>query len=79
MDTKERHIKENEPHKHQDVTSDVIADSLKAEAKNKERNSTKRVNKLWLWLGVLVLVIILLYWLWTCCIGMDVTGAANGV
>lgn len=78
MDTKERHIKENEGHHHDDVTSDVLADGLRANGKDKKRRDTKRVNKLWLWLGVLVLVIILLYWLFIVCGLWDLSGGANG-
>lgn len=78
MDTRERHIKENEAHRHDDVTSDVVADRLRAEGKDLKRNSTKRINKLWLWLGVLVLVAILLWWLFTYVIFADEVGAFNG-
>lgn len=87
MDERERHIKENEGHRHErdeyrehghdDVTSDVIADGLKAKGKNEKRSSTRRINKLWLWLGVLILVIILLWWLFTCVIAFDVDGGEN--
>ncbi|MCH5213975.1 MAG: hypothetical protein J1E97_02180 [Muribaculaceae bacterium] len=77
MNEKERHIKENEAHRHDDATSDVIADSLRAEGKNEKRRSTKRINKLWLWLGVLVLIIILLYWLFVLCGIFDLGGGAN--
>lgn len=79
MDTRERHIKENEGHRHdEDVNSDLIADSLKAEGKNNKRNSTTRINKLWLWLGVLILVAILIWWLFTYVIAADTVGAING-
>lgn len=77
MDTRERHIRENEEHKHEDVNSDVIADGLRANGKNQKRESTKRVNKLWLWLGVLVLVAILIWWLFTYVIAFDVAGDEN--
>lgn len=79
MDTRERHIKENQGHHHDDVNSDVIADGLKANGKNQQRNSTKRINKLWLWLGVLILVVILLWWLFTYVIAFDVAGDENGM
>ena len=78
MDTRERHIRENEAHHHNDVNSDLIADSLKANGKNMKRSDTKRINKLWLWLGVLVLILILLYWLFVLCGFWDLTGGANG-
>lgn len=79
MDTRERHNKENEPHRHDDDgRSDVIADGLRAEGKNRKRNGTKKVNRLWLWLGVLVLVLILLYWIFVPVMGWDLLGGANG-
>lgn len=78
MDERERHIRENEPHRHDDVTSDVIADKLRANGKNDKRESTKRVNKLWLWLAVLILVAILIWWLFSYVIGADLAGGFNG-
>ena len=78
MNTKERHIKENEAHRHEDPTTDVIADSLKAESKRRERKSSIRVNKLWLWLGVLVLIAILIWWLFTYVLEVDLFGGFNG-
>lgn len=89
MDTKERHIRENESkerreerlaaEKHKELdNSDLIADGLKANGKKRKNNSTIRTNKLWLWFGILILIIILFWWL--CTIGMfgDLTGAFNG-
>lgn len=78
MDTREKHIKENQGHHHDDVNSDVIADGLRANGKNEKRRDTKRINKLWLWLGVLVLLAILLWWLFTYVIFADSVGAFNG-
>lgn len=78
MDTRERHIKENEGHKHDDVNADLIADSLKVEGKNMKRSDTKRINKLWLWLGVLVLVLLILWWCGIFDILFGVTGGTNG-
>ena len=79
MDTRERHIKENEAHHHDDVTSDVIADGLRANGKNAKRNDTRRINKLWLWLGVLVLIVILVWWLFSYVIAFDAAGDENGM
>ena len=56
MDSKEKHVRENES-----VDSDLIADSLKAEGKNRRRENTRKTNRLWLWLGVLILIALLLY------------------
>lgn len=77
MNTKERHIKENEAH-HDDVNSDVIANGLRAESKKKDRKDSIRVNKLWLWLGVLVLIAILIWWLFTYVLEVDLFGGFNG-
>ena len=76
MDSKERHVKENNPHAGD--TPDMIANSMKAEGKDRKRNSTSRINRLWLWLGVIVLVFILLYWLFTIGIFGDLTNSFNG-
>ncbi len=43
------------------VNSDLIADSLRVDAKNRRRETVSKNNRLWLWLGILVLVAILLY------------------
>lgn len=60
MDSKEKHIKDNES-----VNADMIANSLKAEGRERHRENTRKINRLWLWLGVLILVAILLYWLFS--------------
>jgi hypothetical protein len=73
MDSKEKHIRENEP-----VNADMIADSLKAEGRNRKRESTRKINRLWLWLGILVLIAILLYWLFSIGIIGDMTNSFNG-
>lgn len=71
MDSKERH-------EHEAVNSDLIADSLRADGKNRKRESTRRTNKLWLWLGVLVLVAILLYWIFSIGIIGSLNDSFNG-
>ena len=58
--------------------SDLIADELRVEAKNRKRRNTKRINNWWLWFGVLILIFILVWWLWTMGIFGDLTGAFNG-
>lgn len=87
MDTKERHIRENESRERHEErlekqnkvdNSDLIADSLKANGKKQKNSSTGRINKLWLWFGILVLILILLYWLWTIGMFEDLIGASNG-
>ncbi len=74
MDTKERHIKENERRE----DPDTLAQSLTANGKNRKRQDTKKTNRLWLWLGVLILVFILLYWLFSVGIFADLTNSVNG-
>lgn len=73
MDSKEKHIRENEH-----VDADLIADSLKAEGRNRKRDNSRKVNRLWLWLGVLILIAILLYWIFSIGIIGDAEGAFNG-
>lgn len=41
--------------------ADLIANSLRAEAENRRRDTVSKNNRLWLWLGILVLIAILLY------------------
>ena len=62
MNEHDKHIRENE-RRDDAPNADMMADSLKAEGKNRKRNSTFNINRLWLWLGVIVLIFILLYWL----------------
>ena len=73
MDSKEKHIRENEH-----VDADMIADSLRAQGKNRKRESTRKINRLWLWRGVLILVAILLYWIFSIGLIGDATGSFNG-
>lgn len=54
------------------------ANEMKATGKNRHRENTRKINKLWIWLGVLILIFILIWWLWTFGIAEDVTGVTNG-
>lgn len=54
------------------------ANELRAEGKNRHRNHTRKVNKLWLWLGIIILIFILVWWLWTFGTAEDLTGVTNG-
>lgn len=70
MDTKEKHIAENERRaEHRREMEDKAyeamktADSLKQEGKIRKKTGGIVSSRLWLWLGVLVLIFILLYWL----------------
>lgn len=73
-------MERDERHRNDDgaVNADMIAQSMKAEEKNKHRENTRRINRLWLWLGILVLVAILLYWIFSIGLLESLTGVANG-
>lgn len=58
--------------------SDLIANKLKAQGRERKRESTRRINRLWLWLGVLVLIAILLYWLFSIGLMESLAGVFNG-
>ena len=73
MDSKERKIREDES-----VNADMIANSMKAEGRERHRENTRKINRLWLWLGVLVLIAILLYWLFSIGIFEGLSGVTNG-
>ena len=75
MNTKEKHIRENENRQYND---NEIANSLRAHSKVNKNESTKKVNNLWLWFGVLVLIFILLFWLFSMGIFGDLTSYFNG-
>lgn len=71
MDTKERHIRENESRERREAearrneapNADLIAESLPAAGKERKRRHTVKTNRLWLWFGIIVLIFILLFWL----------------
>lgn len=73
MDSKEKHIRENEP-----VDADLIANSLKANGRNRKRENSRKINRMWLWFGVLILIAILLYWLFSIGLFESLIGVANG-
>lgn len=60
MDNNEKHTKRKKT-----VNADMIADSMRAEAKIRRRENTRKTTRLWLWFGILVLIAILLYWLFS--------------
>lgn len=85
MDTKERHIRENEGREEREErlrneapNADLVENSLKANGRNRKRSDTSKVNRLWLWLGVIVLIFILLYWLFAIGTFEDIIGFFNG-
>lgn len=71
MNTKEKHILENESkekreeriRREDDPNARLTAESLTAAGKNRKRGNSSLVGRIWLWLGVIVLIFILLYWL----------------
>ncbi|MBD5357196.1 MAG: hypothetical protein HDR88_09375 [Bacteroides sp.] len=73
MDSKEKNFKDNGS-----VNADMIANSMKAQGRERHRENTRKINRLWLWLGVLVLIAILLYWLFSIGMFESLSGVANG-
>ena len=67
---------ERDERKNQD-NSDQIARSMKAEGKEKHRENTRKMNRMWLWLGVLILVAILLWWIFSIGFVEDTSGYTN--
>lgn len=82
MDTNEKHIRNNKSEINREslnaTNADMIANSLKANSRNRKRNSMEKTNRLWIWFGVLVLIIILLYWLFSIGLFEDISGIVNG-
>jgi len=79
MDTKERHVRENESkEKRDDAYLDEIANGIRADGRARKNNGVKRTNSLWLWLGVIILVFILFWWLYSIGTFEALSGVANG-
>lgn len=72
MNTKERHVRENEGRENE------VAQSLTANGKNEKNKGKARSNRLWLWLGVLILIFILVWWLFSIGTFSDIIGTSNG-
>ena len=70
---RDRHEREQEA-----PNADMIARSMKAEQKEKHRENTRKMNRLWLCIGVLILVAILLWWIFSIGFLEDVSGVSNG-
>lgn len=70
---RDRHHNEDEA-----PNADIISRSMKAEQREKHRENTRNMNKLWLWFGVLILVAILLWWIMSIGLAEDATGISNG-
>lgn len=69
-------MERDERNNHAD-NADQIARSMKAEGKEKHRENTRKMNRMWLWLGVLILVAILLWWIFSIGFFEDTTGVTN--
>lgn len=84
MDTREKHIRENESEARRETRAeeqgylDAAEREAKALRKRRKNETVKKNNKLWLWLGVLILIFILLWWLWSIGTFEDMVGVANG-
>ncbi len=78
MSNEERLHRDREARRNEAPNADLIEDSLPAEGKNKKRQSTFNINRLWLWLGVIVLIFILLYWLFAIGTLGDLMDVFNG-
>lgn len=84
MDTKEKHIVENESELKREIREaregyvNPMAEGLKANGKIRKNNSTRKTNRLWLWLGILILIFILIWWLFSIGTFNDLIGTANG-
>ena len=63
--------------KHDADNADMIARSMEAQQKDRQREKTRRMNKLWLWLGVMILVAILLWWIFSIGFFEDTSGVTN--
>ncbi len=82
MDTKERHIRENESNEKREIRAEnagyEAGNNLRSQGKDRKNNGIRRTNRLWLWLGVIILIFILVWWLWTIGTAEDITGVTNG-
>lgn len=84
MDTKERHIRENESNAKREIREaregyeTQIGEGLKAEGKIRKNVGKSKSNRLWLWLGILILIFILVWWLFSIGTFSDILGTTNG-
>lgn len=84
MDTKEKHIRENESNVRREIRearegyTEPLAEGLRADGKIRKNNGKARSNRLWIWLGVLILIFILIWWLFSIGTFSDLIGTTNG-
>lgn len=63
----------NDIERHEERGHELLADG-----KNRKRNNTRKINRLWLWLGVIILIFILFWWLFSIGTFEDLIGVSNG-
>lgn len=81
MENKEKYNYEKRDERREnehDESLNTIAQSMPAEGKNKKREHTQKINRIWLWFGVLILILILLYWLFEIGMFESLLGVTNG-
>lgn len=78
MDTKERHVRENNEHKQERINLEEAERMAKAQKNMRENESKRKSNKVWMWLGVVILVFILLFWIFDIGTWEDLMGVFNG-
>jgi hypothetical protein len=57
---------------------DRAIDEIMADGRNRRRQRTERISRLWLWLGISILLFILIYWMFTVGIWSDMIAYLNG-
>lgn len=84
MDTKEKHIKENESNVKREIREEregyvtPEAERLTAEGKVRKNDNSRKTNRMWLWFGVLILIFILIWWLYSIGTFEALIGTTNG-
>lgn len=84
MDSKEKHIRENESKVKREIReaqegyTEPLAEGLEAEGKIRKNKGSRKTNRMWLWFGVLVLIFILLWWLFSIGTFDALLGTTNG-
>jgi len=79
MTTYEKHKEENLKKRIEDAKMDTPqAYGLRERARERRKNTVRKMNNWWLWFGVLVLIVILVWWLFSLGIFEDSTGIING-
>ena len=77
MDTKERHVRENEDRERREAL-DQVAHGMRAESRERRNDHTRKMNRLWLWLGIIIIILILFWWLFSIGTFEALIGTTNG-